>query len=307
MPRIAADMTWLIGRTPLVALKRVAPASVNLVAKLEAWSPSGGNKDRAVLGMIRHAERSGFLKAGGTVVECSSGDLGMAVATIGSRIGYRVVLTMPDSTPAHRQKLLRSLGAEVVTSPSSEGMRGAMALAEKITKETPGAICLQAFTNRANARAQQDVAREIWDDTDGGVGLVVVPVGTGGTAAGCLQFFREVGVPVAAVQPAASPVLTGGRAGPHSIPGLGAGFVPEILVPDHLAAIVDVADEDAIAMTRRLLREEGLLVGPASGAVLHGALLLAHRPQFQGAQIVAVLPDRAERNPEHACLQEPKS
>jgi cysteine synthase A len=304
MARIAADVTWLVGRTPLVELSRVSPPGTRIVGKLEAWNPSGSNKDRAALAMIRHAQRSGFLREGGTIVECSSGDLGLSVATMGRRLGYRVVLAMPEDTCARRRDLLATLGAEVVLTPTVEGMRGAMARTEQFAKQTPGAVCLQAFTNRANARAHaESTAREIWEDTDGGVGLVVAPVGTGGTAAGCVAFLRDLGVGVAGVQPAASAVLTGGRAGAHDIPGLGAGFVPDILAPGDLAAIVDVSDDDAVRGVRLLAQSEGLLVGPASGAVIHGAIELAARPQFAGRLVVAVLPDRAEHYPEHRALR----
>jgi cysteine synthase A len=280
MARIASDITWLVGRTPLVELARIAPPGTRLLGKLESWSPSGSNKDRAALGMIRHAEKSGFLGAGGTIVECSSGDLGLAIATIGRRLGYRVVLTMP------------------------EGMRGAMVRAEQIAKQTAGAICLQAFSNRANARAHAETtAREIWEDTDGKIDLVVAPVGTGGTAAGCVAFFRELGVPVAGVQPAASPTLTGGRAGVHDIPGLGAGFIPEILDPSSLAHVVDVTDAEAVAGARALARNESLLLGPASGAVLHAALELARRPGGGYRMVVAVLPDTVHHYLDHAVLR----
>lgn len=304
MVRIAADVTWLVGRTPLVELRRISPAGVRIVGKLDAWNPSGSNKDRAALAMIRHAERSGYLRSGGTIVECSSGDLGLAVATIGRRLGYQVALTMPDDTCPRRRDLLAALGAQVVTTPVADGMRGAMARAEQLTRDVAGAICLQAFSNRANARAHADTtAREIWEDTDGEVGLVVVPVGTGGTAAGCVAFFRELGVPVAGVQPATSAVLTGGRPGPHGIPGLGAGFVPDILAPGELVAIVDVLDEDAVRGVRLLADQESLLVGPAGGAVIHAALALSARPQFAQRLIVAVLPDRAEHYLDHPALQ----
>jgi cysteine synthase A len=308
MARIAADVTWLVGRTPLVELSRVSPPGTRIVGKLDAWNPSGSNKDRAALAMIRHAERSGFLRAGGTIVECSSGDLGLAIATIGRRLGYRVMLTMPDDTCASRRSLLHTLGAEVVTTPVADGMRGAMARVEQLTRQVPGALCLQAFANRANARVHAETtAREIWEDTDGRVGLVVVPIGTGGTAAGCCAFFREVGVPVAGVQPATSPVLTGGRPGPHDIPGIGAGFVPDILAPAELAAIVDVLDEEAVRGTRLLAERESLLLGPASGAVIHAALALASREQYAQRLVVAVLPDRAEHYLDHAALgAEPK-
>lgn len=306
MVRIAADMTWLIGRTPLVELRRVSPPGTRVVGKLDAWNPSGSNKDRAALGMIDHAVEGGYLATGGTIVECSSGDLGLALATVGRRRGFRVVLTMPDSVPARRRALLEALGAEVEVTPAQDGMRGAMARADELARTTPGAVCLQAFRNRANARAHAETtAREIWEDTDGEVHAVVVPVGTGGTAAGCVEFFRNRDVQVVGVQPANSAVLTGGAAGPHAIPGLGAGFVPEILAPDELDEVIDVRDEDARAATERLMREESLLLGPASGAVLHAALALAARTGFAGRLLVAVLPDAAERHLEHWMPESP--
>ena len=300
MVRIAADISWLVGHTPLVDLARLSPSGTRLVGKLEAWSPSGSNKDRAALGMIRHAEQSGFLKPGGVIVECSSGDLGLAIAAIGRRLGYRVMLTMPDSVTSDRRSLLMALGAEVVTTSSDQGMKGAMARAEQLTKATHGAICLQAFTNRANARTHAETtAREIWEDTDGQVDAVVVPVGTGGTAAGCAKFFASRGVKVVAVQPAGSAVLTGGTAGPHNIPGLGAGFIPDILSPSKLDEVISVTDDEARRCNQRLMREESLLLGPASGAVVSAAISLAERDEFDGKMIVAVLPDAAERNLDH--------
>ena len=300
MARIAADITWLVGGTPLIELSRLSPPSSRIVGKLDAWNPSGSNKDRAALGMIRHAERSGFLHQGGTIVECSSGDLGLAIATMGRRLGYRVVLTMPADTATTRRRLLAAMGADVELTPVEDGMAGAMQRAEQLTRELAGAICLQAFTNRANARIHAETtAREIWQDTDGRVGLVVVPVGTGGTAAGCATFFRELGVPVAGVQPATSPVLTGGAPGQHNIPGIGAGFVPDILAPAALATVIDVTDDAAASATQRLMREESLLLGPASGAVVHAAIALAEASEYAGRLVVAVLPDAAERNLDH--------
>lgn len=304
MVRIATDVTWLIGSTPLVDLARLSPAGCRLLAKLEARNPSGSNKDRAALGMIVHAERSGFLRAGGTLVECTSGDLGLAIAMVGRRRGYRVVLTMPAGSPPHRAGLLRALGAELVSTPAEEGMRGAMARAEAIAKQTPGAVCLQAFTNRANARAHADsTAREIWADTDGQVGVVVVPVGTGGTASGCSAWLRERGVRVVAVEPATSRVLAGQRAGEHDIPGIGAGFIPDILGTGSLDEVIPVADAEARRAVQRLAREEAILAGPASGAVLHAALLIAGRPESAGKWIVAVLPDSGDRYFDHAAYR----
>lgn len=303
MARIAADITWLVGRTPLVDLRRVQPDGARVIGKLDAWNPSGSNKDRAALGMIRHAAGSGYLKPGGTIVECSSGDLGLAVATIGRRLGYRVVLTMPESVDPARRNLLAAVGAIIEATPDAGGMRAAMERAEELAR-ADDAICLQAFSNRANARIHcETTAREIWEDTDGDVDVVVVPVGTGGTAAGCIEFFRKRPVRVVGVQPATSPVLTGGRPGHHGIPGIGAGFVPDILSPAELHEVCDVHDEDARSMTQRLMREESLLLGPASGAVLHIGLQLAARPAEADSTIVVVLPDAAERNIEH-CLEE---
>lgn len=305
MARIAADVTWLIGNTPLVELSQLSPPGTRIVGKIEASNPSGSNKDRAALGMIRHAERSGFLRAGGTIVECSGGDLGLAIALIGRRLGYRVVLTMPEWLPESRRSLLRALQAEVVTTPAGEGMQGAMQRADRIAKQTPGAVCLQAFTNRANARHHaQTSAREIWDDTDGKVGIVVAPIGTGGTAAGCATFLRELGVRVFGVEPTHSAVVSGGEAGPHDIPGIGAGFIPDILNPSELDGVIPVDDRDAAAAVRALAREEGLLLGPASGAVLHAALHLARLPVNQGQLLVAVLPDRADRYLEHQSMRQ---
>lgn len=305
MARIASDVTWLVGHTPLVELRRLSPPSARIVAKLDGWNPSGSNKDRAALGMIRHAERAGQLRQGGTIVECSSGDLGIAIAAIGRRLGYRVVITMPEGSSTRHRALLRAFGAEVETTPNQLGMRGAMVRAEEVAKKTPGALCLQAFTNRANSRTHAETtAREIWEDSDGTVGLVVVPIGSGGTASGCVAFFREHGVPVVGVEPARSPVVAGGTAAPHDIPGLGAGFVPEILSARDLAEVVPVADNEAIAAARAIALEESLLVGPASGAVLHAALLLARRPAHAGKTIVAVLPDVGDRYADHPLFTE---
>jgi len=300
MSRIATDVTWIIGNTPLLELTRLSPPSTRVLAKLEFLNPGGSNKDRAALGMIQHAERSGFLRPGGTIVECSSGDLGIAVAMVGRRLGYRVILTMPEGLGQRRTDIARLLGAEIVTTPAAEGMRGAMARTEALTKQTPGAVCLQAFTNRANSRSHaESTAREIWQETDGKVDAVVVPVGTGGTAAGCIAFLREFGVKVVGVEPAHSAVLSGGQAGPHDIPGIGAGFIPDILVPGDLAEVIAVEDAEAVAAVRLLAREEAVLAGPASGAALYAALAFAARPDNAGQTIVAVLPDAAERHLDH--------
>jgi cysteine synthase A len=305
MVRIAADVTWLIGSTPLVDLAALSPPGCRLVAKLESRNPSGSNKDRAALGMIAHAERCGFLQPGGTLVECTSGDLGISIAMVGRRRGYRVVLTMPEGAPPHRASLLRALGAEIVTTPRADGMRGAMARAEQFAKQTPGAVCLQAFTNRANARAHaESTAREIWCDTDGQVDVVVVPVGTGGTASGCATHLRERGVAVVGVEPATSRVLAGSKAGEHDIPGLGAGFVPDILAVSDLDEVVPVTDREARRSVQLLARTEAILVGPAGGAVVHAALAVAGRTENAGKLVVAVLPDAGERYFDHGAYRQ---
>ncbi|MBK8099260.1 MAG: cysteine synthase family protein [Planctomycetes bacterium] len=304
MGRIAADVTWLIGRTPLVELARLSPPGTRVLAKLEGDNPSGSNKDRAALGMIQDAERCGLLQQGGTIVECSGGDLGVAIAMVGRRRGYRVVLTMPEWLPQNRSNILRALGAEVVQTPAVEGMRGAMARAEQIARQTPGALCLQAFTNRANSRQHADTtAREIWEDTDGQVQIVVCPVGTGGTAGGCCQFFEERDVAVVGVEPAGSRVLSGNMPGAHDIPGIGAGFVPEILDARALTEVVAVEDQEAALGVRVLARDEAILVGPASGAVIAAAVSIARRPASNGKMIVAILPDRGERYLDHRAFQ----
>ncbi len=303
MARFASDVTWLIGDTPLVELSAIAPTGVRLFGKLEAMSPSGSNKDRAALAMIRHAEQQGYLEPGGTIVECSSGDLGLAIAMVGARLGYQVVLTMPEYQPESRLALFQAFGARVEQTPSNDGMRGAMSRAEQIAKGT-GGVCLQAFTNRSNADTHaQTTAREIWRDTDGKVDIVVAPVGTGGTAAGCAAFFGDRKVDVIGVEPASSAVLSGGEAGPHDIPGLGPGFIPDILAPSDLAEIARIADEEASEGVRALARSEGLLLGPASGAVVQAAVAVARRPANQGKTIVAILPDRAERYLEHKSMR----
>jgi cysteine synthase A len=308
MARIAKDLTWLIGRTPLVALQKLSPdGGGRVVAKLECLSPGGSNKDRGVLGMIRLLERQGTLQPGGTIVEASAGDTGLAVAMLAARLGYRLVLSLPACPSDSRCNLLRALGAELEFTDPALGISGALARAEELSKVIPGAVVLQPFSNRGNVEAHRDTAREIWEDTDGEVKAVVCPVGTGGTAAGCVAFFRSICAPVAVigVEPAASAVLRGEPSAAHDIPGLGAGFVPEILPLRALAEVVAVTEAAAAAAVQRLAREEGLLLGPASGAVLHAALEVARRPACAGDMVVAILPDSGERYEEHAVYARP--
>lgn len=305
MPRIARDVTWLVGRTPLVALDRLEPGLPGrLVAKLEARNPSASNKDRAALAMIEHAERSGALGPGTTLIECSAGDLGLALASICAVRGYRLVLTMPANSPAGRTNLLRSLGAELVLTEPSLGMRGAMLKADELQRIIQPSLILQPFSNTANARAHaRGTAREIWEDSDGTVHTVVCPVGSGGTAAGCAAFFRETApqVRIVGVEPRRSAVLGGGAPGAHDIVGIGAGFVPGILAAKDLHEVIAVDESEAFAAVRGLARREGILAGPASGAVTHAALTIARRRELGGRLVVAILPDHGERFGEHAC------
>lgn len=256
--------------------------------------------------MIREAERAGVLPVGGTIVECTSGDLGVSIAAIGRRLGYRVVLVMPECGQNARVALSRALGAEIQFTPRELGMRAAIELTEALQKRTPGAICLQPFTSKANAEAHaSSTALEIWNDTNGQVAVVVAAIGTGGTAAGCAMALRDKGVKIVGVEPAASQVMRGGAAGPHDIAGIGAGFVPEILPPRLLDEVIAVACADARAQVRRLALEEGLLCGPASGAVVTAAIEVARRSVYSGRMVVAVLPDSAEHHLDHsAFLQE---
>lgn len=307
MVHIAKDITWLIGRTPLVEIGRFGAGSGGrLLAKLESHNPSGSNKDRAVLAILDDAERCGALRPGGTILECSSGDTSIALAVVAAARGHRVVVVLPGTVCEERCRLLRSLGAELVITEGALGMRGALQRLEQVSREMPEAFVMQPFTNRANARAHEQTAREIWQDTDGQVAAVVCPVGTGGTAAGCARFFATTPrqVPVWGVEPATCAVLSGKPAGKHDLPGLGVGFVPEILSIDALAGAIAVTHAQACAAAREVARLEGLLAGPAGGAVLHAAREVAARPELVNELVVAIVPDHAERYPGHGALSE---
>lgn len=305
--RIYDDISWTIGNTPLLQLPS-GGGGATLLGKLEFLSPSGSNKDRGAIEMLRAAMRSGLLEPGGTVVECSAGDLGIALATHGRAMGLKVIITLPECMASNRCDLVRSLGAEVVLTDSREGIRGALARAEKLAQGIDGALCLQPFTNRANALAHElGTAPEIWRDTDGQVAAVVCGIGTGGTAAGCASFFRERApeVSVFGVEPMSSPVVSGGEPGPHNIPGLGAGFVPGILDPTDLAGVLKVGDLDAAKGVQWLAKHGSVCGGPASGAVLHAARDLGREERFTDRIIVAILPDSGERYVEHPAYQSP--
>ncbi|MEL7976020.1 cysteine synthase A [Isoptericola sp. F-RaC21] len=299
MARIYDDATKLIGRTPLVRLNRLAAGlDATVVAKLEFYNPANSVKDRIGVSIIDAAEASGALQPGGTIVEGTSGNTGIALAWVGAARGYQVVLAMPETMSKERRALLRAYGAELVLSPGAEGMKGAVAAAEKIAAERPGAILARQFANEANPKIHRETtAEEIWADTDGEVDVVVSGIGTGGTITGVGQVLKErkPEVRIVAVEPAESPILTGGTPGPHKIQGLGANFVPEILDTSVYDEVLDVDAETSVELARRAAKEEGLLVGISSGAAIAGALEVAKRPENAGKLIVVVIPDFGER------------
>jgi len=297
---IADSITDLIGRTPLVRLGRVtADAGAEVLGKLESFNPAGSVKDRIGLAMIEAAEAEGRLAPGESViVEPTSGNTGIALAFVAAAKGYRCILTMPETMSVERRTLLRAYGAELVLTPGAEGMRGAIAKAEEIADSTPGAFVPQQFQNAANPAAhRRTTAEEIWADTDGAIDILVAGVGTGGTITGVAEALRDrkPGFRAVAVEPADSPVLSGGAPGPHKIQGIGAGFVPGVLDTSAYDEVLTVAADDAFAMSRRLAREEGILVGISAGANVHAALEVARRPENAGKVIVTILCDTGER------------
>ena len=290
-------LTDLIGNTPLLALERWAPA-YNILAKLERANPLGSAKDRAAWYMILDAEERGLLQPGGTIVEPTSGNTGVGLAYIGAIRGYKVVLTMPETMSAERRALLAALGAELVLTPGGEGMQGAIAKAEALAAQRPGAWMPDQFNNPANARAHYETTgREIWRDTDGLVDIFVATVGSGGTLTGAGRYLKEKNpdVRVVAVEPAESPVLSGGRPGPHKIQGIGAGFVPGVLDMGLVDEVLTVTGAEAYRAARELAGTEGVLCGVSSGAAAAAAGKLAARPEYAGRRIVTVLPDTGER------------
>lgn len=299
MARIYDDATALIGNTPLVRINKItdgAPATV--VGKLEFYNPANSVKDRIGVAIIDAAEASGALKPGGTIVEATSGNTGIALAFVGAARGYDVVLTMPETMSKERRALLRAFGAELILTPGSEGMKGAVNRADEIVAEREGAILARQFANEANPEIhRRTTAEEIWADTDGKIDIFVAGIGTGGTITGVGQVLKErnPNIKVVGVEPAESPILNGGAPGPHKIQGIGANFVPEILDTTIYDEIIDVDAETAVAVARRAAAEEGLLVGISSGAALHAATLLAKRPENAGKLIVAIIPSFGER------------
>ncbi len=300
--RVAGNITELIGGTPLVALNRIPQAEgcrARILVKLESLNPSSSVKDRIGISMIREAERAGQITPGKTVlVEPTSGNTGIALAMAAAALGYRLILTMPDTMSAERRAMLRAYGAELELTPGNEGMSGCIRRAQAIASELPNAYMLQQFRNPANPKIHRETtAEEIWADTDGQVDFIVGGVGTGGTITGVAEVIklRKPGFRVVAVEPSNSPVLSGGQPGPHKIQGIGAGFVPEVLRRDLIDEVIAVSDDEAIAFARRLAREEGLLSGISSGAALCAAIRLAQRPENDGKLIVMIQPSFGER------------
>ena len=289
---IVRNLLDLIGHTPMLEIQP------GLLLKLERFNPGGSVKDRTALAMIEDAEKSGVLTPGATIIEPTSGNTGVGLAWIGRLKGYRVILTMPETMSVERRNLLAAYGAELVLTPGSEGMKGAVAKAEQLCAETPNAVILGQFTNPANpAIHYATTGQEIWEDTAGQVDVFIAGVGTGGTVSGVGRALKEKNmlVEIIAVEPASSPVLTEGHAGPHKIQGIGANFVPETYQQAYVDRVLTVSDEEAFAAARSLAKDHGLLVGISSGAAYAAALQLTRQPEYKGKNIVALLPDTGER------------
>ena len=301
MSKIAKSLTDLIGKTPLLELtnyNKEKKLEAKIVAKLEYFNPGGSVKDRIGFAMIKDAEEKGILKKQSVIIEPTSGNTGIALAYVAATKGYRIILTMPDIMSIERRNLLEALGAEIVLTPGAEGMRGAIKKAEEIALNTENSFIPQQFKNSANPNMhKKTTAIEIWKDTDGQVDIVVAGVGTGGTITGIGEGLknRNPAIKVIAVEPEASPVLNGGKAGPHKIQGIGAGFIPEIYNSDVVDEVYDVKNEEAINATREIAKNDGVVVGISSGAALYAATEIAKREENKGKLIVVILPDTGER------------
>ncbi|MGA0078097.1 MAG: cysteine synthase A [Candidatus Nanopelagicales bacterium] len=296
--KIYSDITEVFGNTPLVRLNRITDgAKANVLAKLEFYNPTSSVKDRIGIAMVDAAEKSGELKPDGTIVEATSGNTGIALAMVGAARGYKVILTMPDSMSRERRALLRAFGAELVLTPAAEGMRGSIAKAEELGSQ-PGSVLVRQFKNDANPEIHRNTtAKEIWDDTDGTVDAVVAGIGTGGTITGVGQVLKKLkpSVKIFAVEPEASPLLTGGTAAGHPLMGIGANFIPEILDRDVYDEVLDAPTEEAMKYAKRAAKEEGIMAGISSGAALWAACQVAQREEFNNKNIVVIIPSFGER------------
>lgn len=301
MGKIATKLTDLIGNTPLLELSNFNKKhglGAHVIGKLEYFNPASSVKDRIANAMIEDAEASGILKPDSEIIEPTSGNTGIGLAFVSAAKGYKLTLTMPETMSIERRNLLKALGANIVLTPGPDGMKGAIAKAEELQKENPKAVILQQFANPANpAIHKKTTAEEIWKDTDGKVDIFVAGVGTGGTVSGVGEVLKKYNpnVKIIAVEPVDSPVLSGGKPGPHKIQGIGAGFIPKTYDASVVDEIIQVSNDDAIRTSRELAREEGLLVGISSGAATHAAAQLAKKPENKGKVIVAILPDTGER------------
>lgn len=301
MTKIAKKLTELVGNTPLLELGKFSEQKglkTPVIAKVEYFNPGGSVKDRIALAMIEDAEAKGILKPGATIIEPTSGNTGVGLALVSAVKGYKLILTMPETMSVERRNLVKAYGATVKLTPGKDGMPGAIKAAEELRNSIPGSVILQQFENGANPRRHYETTgREIWEQTDGKIDIIVAGVGTGGTISGIGKRLKEYNpnVKVVAVEPATSPVLNGGKSGPHKIQGIGAGFVPKTYDASVIDEVLDIDNDDAIRTGRELAREEGLLVGISSGAAAFAAAELAKRPENEGKTIVAILPDTGER------------
>lgn len=301
MGKIVNDLTELVGKTPLMKLSKLSAEKgidIPIIAKVEYFNPGGSVKDRIALAMIEDAEKKGILKPGATIIEPTSGNTGVGLALIAAVKGYKLILTMPDTMSVERRNLVKAYGAQVKLTKGADGMKGAIAEAERLRDSIAGSVILQQFENEANPEKHYNTTGpEIWEDTDGEVDIFVAGVGTGGTISGVGKYLKEKNpnIKIVAVEPSASSVLNGGASGPHKIQGIGAGFIPKIYNSDVVDEVLDIDNDDAIRTGRELAAKEGLLVGISAGAAVYGVTILAQRPENKGKRIVVLLPDTGER------------